>query len=392
MQQLSGLDTAFLNLETAAVPLHVGSVSIIAATAEDGTPVGYDQIAATLQARLHLLPPFRWKLAQVPLGLDHPYWVDDPDFDLEFHLRENALPAPGTDAQLAELVARIHARKLDRARPLWEMHVISGLASGDVAVYTKMHHAAIDGVSGAEIMTVLLDLAPTPAGVVPHDRTGPAPVPVPRRREVLGRAGLNLVRLPLRVAETATRTAVALPYLGGMVRGALPGLRGDGLLDRPRLQAPPTPFNATLSAHRRFAYGSLPLADIKKVKNASGMTVNDVVMALCAGAVRRYLLDAGALPEAPLQAMVPISVRGQGKAGGRRQPGQRDGEHARDAPAHRGRAARGVARVDAGGQVAQRGAGRRCCRTTPGSRPRRSARSQPARSPVCAGPTGSGSR
>lgn len=315
MRQLTGLDASFLNLETPSSPLHVASVVLIDSENDDG-PVGFDEIQRTVAGRLDSLAPFRWRLAQVPLGIDHPYWVDDPDFDIEYHIRRIGVPSPGDYAQLADVVARIHARPLDRSRPLWEMYVIEGLDTGELAVYTKTHHAAVDGVSGAEILSVLLDTEPVlPPLDVPDPPLGER---VPGPSELWMRATLNLARQPWRGAQTVVRTARALPYLGRMVGSALPAisaLTGSDLLERPRLQAPPTPFNTTITPHRRFAFGSLSLDRTKAVKNLHGVTVNDVVMAICAGALRRYLLDHDALPDQPLQALVPLSVRTEEERG-----------------------------------------------------------------------------
>lgn len=311
MRQLTGLDTAFLNLETAATPLHVGSAIIIdGASAPEGW--GYDAIRDLIASRLDRLPPMRWKLVEVPFGIDLPYWIDDPDFDLEFHLRRSGVPSPGGPAELSEVVARIHARPLDRSRPLWELYVIEGLADGDVAIVTKMHHAAIDGVSGAELLTTLVDLEPItpPTGAIAPSSTDRRP----GQTEMLVRGGRGLAKQPFRLARTVVRTAKVLPGLGGFAKMAIPtSLRkrvGDGgLLDRPTVQAPPTPFNGPITSHRRWAYGSVPLQTVKDVKNAAGATVNDVIMTVCAGALRRYLIEHDALPDQPLQAMIPISVR-----------------------------------------------------------------------------------
>ncbi|MBW3621087.1 MAG: wax ester/triacylglycerol synthase family O-acyltransferase [Actinobacteria bacterium] len=311
MKQLSGLDTAFLSLETAATPLHVGSAVIIdGATLPDGW--GYEAVHDLIASRLDRLPPFRWKLVQVPFGIDLPYWVEDPDFDLEFHLRRSGVPKPGGPRELAEVVARIHARPLDRSRPLWELYIVEGLANGDVALVSKIHHAAIDGVSGAELLTALVDLEPLPppTGVaveVEGERQ-------PGRVEMLARGGRGLVKQPFRLARTAVRTARALPGLGGLAEMAVPNVArrrvGDGgMLQRPHLQAPPTPFNGAITQHRVWAFDDLPLDTVKAVKNAAGATVNDVIMTICARALRRYLLEHDALPDRPLQAMIPISVR-----------------------------------------------------------------------------------
>src|SRR5215469_2436096 len=159
MQQLTGLDAAFLALETANSTGHVGGVCILDPSAAP-VPLTLARLTEVFAARLPLVPVLRRKLLNVPLGLDQPYWADDPDFDIEYHIREIALPRPGSDAQLSEQVARLHARPLDRSRPLWEIYLITGLAKRRAAVYTKIHHAAIDGASGAELLTILLDLAP----------------------------------------------------------------------------------------------------------------------------------------------------------------------------------------------------------------------------------------
>src|SRR6059058_3852219 len=159
MQQLTGLDAAFLAMETPSVYGHVGSVCVIDPSSAP-EPLTLERLMRVIESRLHLIPPFRRRLVTVPFGLDQPYWIEDPDFDLEFHVRELALPEPGDDRQLAEQAARLHARPLDRRRPLWELYLIQGLDGGRSAIYTKVHHSAIDGVSGNDILTALLDLSP----------------------------------------------------------------------------------------------------------------------------------------------------------------------------------------------------------------------------------------
>ena len=273
--------------------------------------------------RLHLLPPFRWRLAEVPFGLDHPYWFDDPDFDLDFHIREIALPAPGDERLLAEQVARLVARPLDRARPLWEMYLIHGLEDGRVAVLIKMHHAAVDGVSGAEVLGVLLD--PSPEGRdVPAPAPSSTPVRMPGRPEMLGRGVAALPMQPLRGLRSLPR---ALPHLDLLPPGApLPGVAELAAFSRRavravprtsdadevevrRLKAPITPFNQRVGPHRRVALSRQSLADVKSIKDHFGVTVNDVVIAICAGALRSWLDARGELPDEPLLAMVPVSVR-----------------------------------------------------------------------------------
>jgi diacylglycerol O-acyltransferase / wax synthase len=313
VRQLTGLDAAFLAMETRTVFGHVGSVSVVdPSTAPE--PLTLERFTRVVESRLPLVPLLCRRLVEVPLGLDQPYWIEDPDFDIEFHVRELALPAPGSHRQLAEQAARLHARPLDRSRPLWEIYLIFGLAGGRAAIYSKVHHAAIDGVSGNDILAALLDLSP-------EGRALPEPPPrrterQPSAAELLARSAVSLGRHPLRVARLSVgllRSAPALvanpawPRLPLVDR--LLGRDGDAVLSRPGLRAPRTPFNRSITQHRRWGFASLPLPQIKRVKNALGVTVNDVVLALCAGALRRWLLVHDALPDGPLIAAVPVSVR-----------------------------------------------------------------------------------
>src|SRR6195952_5159290 len=198
MQQLTGLDAAFLAMETPTVYGHVGSVCILD-PATSTEPFTLEHLTAVVQSRLHLLPPFRRRLVEVPFGVDQPYWIEDPDFDIEFHVRELALPAPGDDKQLAEQAARVHAPPLDRRRPLWELYLIQGLQGGKVAIYTKVHHAAIDGVSGNDILTALLDL--TPEGREVDDAPPWHCHPVPGNIRMLSASLVSLAKQPLRAAR-----------------------------------------------------------------------------------------------------------------------------------------------------------------------------------------------
>jgi WS/DGAT/MGAT family acyltransferase len=266
-----------------------------------------------LRERLPLLPPFRWRLTEVPLGLDYPYWIDDEDFDLDYHVRELALPKPGSDQQLAEQVARIMSRPLDRTRPLWELYLIDGLKSGHMAMLTKIHHAVIDGLSGAEIMGLLLDLAPE--GRELPEPVGDGYAGRPSSVGMLARSLLGVPRYPLRALRSLPR---AVPNVDQTPFGTLPGAstvsRISGRLmgssrQRTDLHAPKTRFSGRVSAHRRFAFGQLDLAEVKAVKDIYGVTVNDVVVSICAGAVRRWLIEHDDLPDEPLVARVPVSVR-----------------------------------------------------------------------------------
>ena len=324
MQQLSGLDAAFLAMETPSVYGHVGSICIL----DPGTapePLTLDRLTRLVEERLHLIPPFRRRLVNVPLGLDQPYWIEDPDFDIEYHVRELALPAPGDERQLAEQAARLHARHLDRRRPLWELYLVHGLQGGRMAVYTKVHHAAIDGVSGNDLLAALLDLSPE------GRPSEPAPPwecdPEPSQAGMLVRSATSLAFQPLRAARLSYGLLRSAPSLARSVpRPHLPvvdrllGRDSKVVMSRTGLRAPATPFNRPVGPHRRWAFRSVPLADVKAVKAALGLTLNDVVMALCAGALRRWLSAHDALPQGPLVAAVPVSIRSeqeQGKLGNR---------------------------------------------------------------------------
>jgi len=311
VQQLTGLDAAFLALETANTTGHVGGVSVLDPR-EAPQPLTLARLTEVLGDRLPLVPVLRRKLLNVPLGLDQPYWVDDPDFDIEYHIRELALPRPGSDAQLAEQIARLHARPLDRRRPLWEIYLITGLAKRRAAVYTKIHHSAIDGASGAELLTVLLDLSPDGRELPAAEPFRPGRPPGPA---VL--AALAAARLAWRPVETVRMTneivrvmPTLAPAISRFVGGMLGLNRGDGeVIATTAGRAPATPFNRPVTQHRRVAFRSVDLDSVKAIKNALGISVNDVVMAMCAGALRRWLTEHDALPQPPLIAMIPVSIR-----------------------------------------------------------------------------------
>jgi diacylglycerol O-acyltransferase / wax synthase len=322
MRQLTSLDAQFLALENSRQTGHVAGLTILDPSTAPGGKLEIEDIQHLMEERLPLLPPLRWRLAEVPLGLDYPYWIDDPDFDLDFHVRELAMP-PGTgDVKLAEQVARIVARPLDRARPLWEIYLIHGVDDGEhMALLTKIHHSLVDGLSGAEIMGVLFDLDANGRDVPEAKNNGgdrePSDV------EMLARGLLGLPRYPLRALRSLPR---ALPNLDeAPVFSVLPGssmvarvaevlgnavTRSEsGTLGHTDLKAPKTSFNGKISPHRRFVFGGMPLDKVKDVKNAFDCTVNDVVVAVCAGAVRSWLLDHDELLPEPLVAQIPVSVR-----------------------------------------------------------------------------------
>ncbi|WP_102141587.1 WS/DGAT/MGAT family O-acyltransferase [Mycobacterium hubeiense] len=327
MHQLTSVDAQFLAAEDGRTHGHVSALGIYDPATAPGGALTLEAVRDVVAERIARLAPFRWRLAPVPFNIDHPYWFEDPDFDLDFHLRELALPAPGDDRQLAEQVARLHARPLDRGRPLWELYLIQGLAGGRVAVLTKVHHAAVDGVSGGELLSVLLDPDPTGATFEPVNETRHGEA-VPGQVGLLLRGLFGVARQPLRALAGAPRalphldlvpTVRMLPGIGQLAAatGRVTRVRGGdgGVLERTTLRAPRTHFNRRIGPHRRFAFASLPLADVKAVKNALGVTVNDVVLALSAGALRRWLAANDDLPTDPLLAMVPVSVRTPEEAG-----------------------------------------------------------------------------
>jgi diacylglycerol O-acyltransferase / wax synthase len=310
--RLSPLDASFLYLEEPTTPMHVGSVAVF-----DPPEGGFDYpaLVSLIEQRIGLVPRFRQKVRTVPGRVANPVWVDDADFDATYHVRRSALPRPGSDAQLRELVGRLMGRPLDRSRPLWEMYLVEGLENGRVAVITKTHHAMVDGVAAVDIGTVILDAGPTPREV-PRDDWRPKAAP--------GTVGLlagavgDLVRRPTAVVETARVTAGDVRATTGRVTGAALGLLAAG---RTAVKsAPASPLNATIGQSRRFGVARTELDDYKLVRKAHGGTVNDVVLAVVAGALRTWLLTRGepVLPSTTVRAMVPVSVRAEDSSGGNR--------------------------------------------------------------------------
>jgi diacylglycerol O-acyltransferase len=323
VQQLSGLDNSFLVMEAGGQLGHVGSLIFFDSAGLEGRSLK-DALRSTIEDRLHLLGPYRRRLVEVPLDLDRPFWIEDPDFDMDFHFRHIAVPPPGDDHQVSELISRIHARALDRSRPLWEIYVIEGLADGRVALYTKIHHCTIDGVSGAQMTQVLLDQDPR-GDVVPPPEEPWQPDAIPRTSEMVARGIAGLVTQPGRLARTTYRTARGLwesneaatavartigldrlPLAGGIFRTRGSEVDADRI---PQTPAPRTPFNRSITPHRRFSFFSMSLSRFKALKRTLGVTLNDTVMAVSAAALRSYLEERGELPEDPLIAMVPVSVR-----------------------------------------------------------------------------------
>jgi diacylglycerol O-acyltransferase / wax synthase len=304
--RLSSVDAAFLNMETPRLHMHVGGLFVF-----DSPPDGefdHTRFLDLIRSRLHLVPRYRQKLVFPPLQLGNPLWVDDPDFDLSFHVRHAALPRPGTTAQLTEYCARILSRQLDRDKPLWELYVIEGLEEGRFALLGKSHHAMIDGLAGMDIATVMLDLAPEQSEPVPPPvpwapARGPTrPALVADAVKELASSPANLLQSGRRVVSAPTNTAKRVLQVG---RGVASVARANLLRPAPR-----SLLNQQPGPHRRFAIQRIPLQQVKDIKNAFGTTVNDVVLAVVADATGRYLRARGARTDGLwLRAMVPVSTR-----------------------------------------------------------------------------------
>ena len=318
MKQLTGLDGSFLYMETPTTFGHVNGLAIYERPRPDFDP--YAAVYRRYASKVGELAPMRRRIVEVPFGLDHPYWVDDPAFDLDFHVRHMSIAPPGRREQLADQVARIVGRPMDRSRPLWEVYVIEGLEGGDWALLTKYHHATIDGASGVIMMTLMNDLtpdAPPPGECPPWE-----PETIPSDAELLRKAMGNMVRNPVKAVTTQLRMVRNIAAAVGVnsvstaaqqARAAIKALAAPSS-DGPRVSiplssAPPTPWNRSITAHRRFAMRAAKVSDLKRLKDVTGGTLNDIVMAICAGAGRAYLLEKDALPDKPLRAMVPVSIR-----------------------------------------------------------------------------------
>jgi WS/DGAT/MGAT family acyltransferase len=311
MQRLSGLHASFLYLETAAQPLHVCSILEIDTSTMPG---GYtfDRLRDALALRIKAMPEFREKLADNRFNLDHPVWVEDKDFDVDRHLHRIGLPSPGGRVELAEICGHIASLNLDRSRPLWEMWVIENVAGTDahdggrLAVMTKVHHASVDGVTGANLMSQLCTTEPDAPPPDPVDGVGGG-----SDMEIAVSGAVKFVTRPLKLANVLPST---LSTVVDTVKRAR-----SGLTMAAPFAAPQTTFNAKVTGHRNVAFAQLDLEDIKTVKNHFGVKVNDVVMALVSGVLRRFLLDRGELPNSSLVAMVPVSVHDRSDRPGRNQ-------------------------------------------------------------------------
>ncbi len=298
--RLSGLDSSFLHLERGPAHMHVASTTVF-----EGPTPDYEEFCEHISARLHLVPRFRQKLRFVPLGQGRPKWVDDPQFNLEYHVRHTALPSPGSEEQLRILAARVFSQRLDRSKPLWEMWLVDGVEGDRCAIIAKTHHCLVDGVSGVDITTVLFDAAPDPeplAGPQPW-----VPQPEPSDAQMLAEALVERATQPAEVVRGA-RAVFRAPRMAA--HAVVDGLEAAGAFARAGMGAPSSPFNVEIGPYRRFCWVQTSLADLKRIKNVVGGTVNDVVLAAVAGAIGRYLRAHGfATRDLELRAMVPISVR-----------------------------------------------------------------------------------
>jgi diacylglycerol O-acyltransferase len=296
MRRLSGTDALFLSMETPAWHQHVGAVVIL--DPRDAPRFSFEAVRSNLEQRLDHIPKYRWKLKEVPLHLDRAVWIDDPNFDIDRHVRRIAVPPPGGRRQVGDLIGQLMGYQLDRRIPLWELWYVDGVAGDKVALISKYHHCLMDGVSGASMAEQLFDLEPNP----------PAPPPAPPAHhgerepsdlELLARALRPTIGTPFRAAGYALGLARRGVTLAAHLRGG----------DAPPITAPSTPFNRAVGARRQLAFASVSLDDVKRVRKDLDVKVNDVIVALCGGAVRSYLEDLGALPDAPLVAAVPVSTR-----------------------------------------------------------------------------------
>ncbi len=300
--RLSGLDSSFLHLEHDSAHMHVGACTIF-----EGPAPGHDELIEAIVGRLHLVPRYRQRLAFVPFEQGRPVWVDDPHFNPRYHVRDTALPRPGGEDELKRLAGRVFSQALDRAKPLWELWLVEGLKDGRFALLSKTHHALVDGISGVDIATVLFDSAPDPMPVARPEQEW-IPRPAPSESQLLADALLERATVPGEIVR-GVRAALRGPRKVAGIVGE--GLIGVGAMAWAGLNpAPPSPFNVRIGPHRRFTWVTGDLATFKAVKNATGGTVNDVILTVVAGSLGRYMrLHGHPTDDVVLKAMVPVSIR-----------------------------------------------------------------------------------
>jgi diacylglycerol O-acyltransferase / wax synthase len=305
--RLSALDASFLYLEQPTTPMHAGGVAVFR---RPRSGFDYDGLVDIIEQRLTTVPRYRQKIKNVPGRLARPVWVDDPDFDIGYHVRRSALPKPGTEQRLHELVARLMSRPLDRNRPLWEVYLVEGLTKNRIAIITKTHHAMVDGVSAMDIGQVILDVTPTPRAA-PDD--GWLPRPEPGSLRLMVEAAGEAVQRPAEMVDNVRAAAMDAVSTARRVGTAVGGLF-DALRTAVRA-APGSPLNVPITTQRRFAVARTALQDYRQVRAAHGGTVNDVVLAVVSGALRNWLLSRGeaVTPSTTIRVMVPVSVREEGE-------------------------------------------------------------------------------
>jgi diacylglycerol O-acyltransferase / wax synthase len=307
MDRLSSVDVSFLANESDSSHMHVGGILIF-----EGPPPSYDDLLDHIRGRLHLVPRFRQKLAHPPVQTGRPFWVDDPNFNLTYHVRHSALPGPGAEDQLRKMAARVFSQQLDRTKPLWELWLVQGLTRKRFALITKTHHALVDGVSGVDIATVLFDAKPVPEPAEPADDWVPDPEPSSASLAAKGVEGL--LGTPLRLVR---RLEHAIQHPQATLRQAAEAVEGVGEIGWAFANpAPKVPLNVDIGSHRRFVWVRSDLAQMKRVKDALGGTVNDVVLAVVTGGVRDWLHGRGIRTEGlELRAQVPVSIRAEDERG-----------------------------------------------------------------------------
>ena len=302
LDHLTVLDELFLHLEGPNTHMHVGGVTLF-----EGPPPDHEEVLEMVDSRIHMVPRFRQKLAMVPLGLGRPVWVDDTHFNLEYHVRHTALPEPGDEVKLKRLISRVMSQQLDRSKPLWEIWFAEGLTADRFALISKTHHCLIDGSSGVDIMSVMLDFGPDPQRI---ERQSWRPDPEPSPDQLLVEAVRERMTSPAEIIRSLQSAAIDPRLVPNRILESLKALTefvGSGF------SAPPSSLNKPIGPHRRFEMVLADLGEFKRVKNSLGGTVNDVVLAVVAGGLR-WLLESRGEPvdDVELRAMVPVSVRGEG--------------------------------------------------------------------------------
>ena len=301
LKSISGMDATFLYIDSPTSPMHVGSVAVIEGDLK------FDTFKKIIMSRLHMIPKLRKRLLYVPLSIDYPYWVDDPNFDIDLHLQHIALPKPGSWKELRKTASQIFSEPLDQSRPLWSFTFVEGLDNvpqvpkGSVAIISKIHHVAIDGMAGAGMMSLIFDFT-SEKQPIPEPKPF-KPAPLPNELSMVMKSAMTFASNPLKLPKIVSKTLQASVKAGMLTR-----VQRSELPTAP-FTAPPTPLNGIISSRRKWNSAILDLARIKKLKSIMGTTMNDVILAFCAGALRRYLLEKKKLPLKPLVAMIPISTR-----------------------------------------------------------------------------------